>query len=240
MRSKAIAGALLGLAMTLGQAGCLPPAVDPVGPERGALGISVTNRWASMGFFAGKPEWVHFVRWNDKEETVAQTEVFTTNFSRDNRAYLLNARPGRYAVVATTELTRREEKPDNRRAVAGREGESWLRRAEAPGKGPRYVPVSFRGAKALRIGKAESGEKRTLTTYLSDEMIRRTMVEVAPGGFTFAGRLAVTRDLKISLGDRAVNHFHPLRNQTLLDYLGVIVVPSEESASRGTGLKIER
>ena len=49
MGSRAIAGALLGLAMTLGQAGCLLPAVDPVGLERGALGISVTNRWASMG-----------------------------------------------------------------------------------------------------------------------------------------------------------------------------------------------
>ncbi len=252
MRNEAFVGllapALLGVALISGLGGCLRPAPAPVGPERGALGISVENRWESTGFFAETPEWVHFVRWNDKGDAAAQTEVVTTNFFRDNRAYLLNVRPGRYAVIATTEVARREKAADERVADGGGESRprgAIARRAEESGSGPRFVRASFSGAGPLLArthdpNEGATGEIRIMTTYLSDEMIRRTMVEVAPGGFTFAGHLAVQRDHGITQGDRAVNHFHPLENPTLLDHSGVIVVPAVESASRGTRLKIER
>lgn len=220
-----------------GLAGCLPPAPNPKGKEPAAVGISVENRWESMSSFGQTPEWVHFVRWNDDDDITAQKEIVTSNFFRGNRAYLLNAKPGRYAVIATTEIASNSNPSRRQEAVAG---------AARVARRPRAQFASFRGPSRFLIQNSSLKEQPgadeiyVQTTFLDEAMIRRTLTEVKPGQFVFMGSLVLDRDRKGFEDDQALTHFFPLRNPALLDHLGLLVIPTDISTSRGTALKIER
>lgn len=225
MRGLALPAAL-GVAAAMLLAGCLPPAPKPTAPENAIIGLTVTNRWDVGGRFGATPQWIHLVRWNDKDDIMAQKEIVTTNFQRNERTYVINAKPGRYSVIATSEVVWLEPQHDPTRAVVGRD--------EA-----RAIPVSM-VARRMAMDKDQGpspGEVVLETTYLSEPSIRGTTVVVQPGGFTFLGNLDIDRDVHISDGDRAQKHFHPLRNPKLLNLLGVEVTPTQFHASRSTKLK---
>jgi hypothetical protein len=52
-----------------------------------------------MGIFSAKPDQVYFVK-IDGADGLLQQQIIRSNYSKDGRAYLLNARPGTYAAIA--------------------------------------------------------------------------------------------------------------------------------------------
>lgn len=69
----------------------------------GAIGIVVERRWAADASPAEVSDKVYFIRLRDNEKLNKQQELFHSNFHRDGQVYLLNAKPGRYVVVAASD-----------------------------------------------------------------------------------------------------------------------------------------
>ena len=69
----------------------------PEDPERSVIGIEIESQG---GILSQKPDEVFFVAMED-ESALSQDHVFPSNFANGGRMYLLNARPGKYAAVAT-------------------------------------------------------------------------------------------------------------------------------------------
>ena len=67
-------------------------------PQASAIGIQVETQ-APVGIFSHKPDRIFFVR-IDGEGNIEQNQVIPSNFAKDGRIYLLNAKPGKYAAVA--------------------------------------------------------------------------------------------------------------------------------------------
>jgi len=67
-------------------------------PQASVIGIQVETR-APVGVFSHKPDAAYFVK-IDGEGDVVQNQLIPSNFSKDGRIYLLNAKPGAYAAVA--------------------------------------------------------------------------------------------------------------------------------------------
>jgi hypothetical protein len=67
-------------------------------PQTSAIGIQVETQ-APAGIFSHKPDRIFFVR-IDGEGNIEQNQVIPSNFAKDGRIYLLNAKPGKYAAVA--------------------------------------------------------------------------------------------------------------------------------------------
>jgi hypothetical protein len=67
-------------------------------PQASAIGIQVETQ-APVGIFSNKPDRIFFVR-IDGEGNIEQNQVVPSNFAKDGRIYLLNAKPGEYAAVA--------------------------------------------------------------------------------------------------------------------------------------------
>ncbi|MBI1887095.1 MAG: hypothetical protein HYS19_01780 [Nitrosomonadales bacterium] len=66
--------------------------------QTSAIGIQVEAQ-APVGIFSNKPDRIFFVR-IDGEGNIEQNQVIPSNFAKDGRIYLLNAKPGKYAAVA--------------------------------------------------------------------------------------------------------------------------------------------
>lgn len=67
-------------------------------PQTSVIGIQIETQ-APVGIFSNKPDRVFFVR-IDGESDITQSQVIPSNFAKDGRIYLLNAKPGKYAAVA--------------------------------------------------------------------------------------------------------------------------------------------
>jgi hypothetical protein len=63
------------------------------------LGIDIALK-APAGIFRAKPDQVFFAK-IDGEDGLLQQKIIRSNYSKDGRAYLLNAKPGTYVAVAT-------------------------------------------------------------------------------------------------------------------------------------------
>ncbi|MCH9044609.1 MAG: hypothetical protein IIA40_00720 [SAR324 cluster bacterium] len=96
-----IARILTALMLLAGPASCLT-APPPANSDSAAIGIAVT-----LGLGDSTPKLVYFVRLTDSANLIEQIEVSRSNYSRGNRAYLLNARPGRYVAVAASVYVQR-------------------------------------------------------------------------------------------------------------------------------------
>ena len=72
-------------------------------PDSGAIGVVVEKRWPKHTSPAENSNKVYFIRLRGIEELKTQTELFHSNFHRDGQVYLLNAKPGRYVVVAASD-----------------------------------------------------------------------------------------------------------------------------------------
>ena len=82
---------------------CARPAPPPKAPGTGAIGISVEKHWKKGIDFTEFADKVYFVRLGENTKLEKQTELFHSNFRRGRQVYLLNAKPGRYVVVAVSE-----------------------------------------------------------------------------------------------------------------------------------------
>ncbi|QLC73826.1 hypothetical protein LPB260_24260 [Pseudomonas sp. LPB0260] len=91
--------ALFTLAVTVLLAGCATsPSIPAISqPSASALVVDLTLN-APVSVFTNKPDQVYFVR-VDNQDGLLQQSIIRSNFVKDGRAYLLNARPGTYAVV---------------------------------------------------------------------------------------------------------------------------------------------
>ncbi len=69
----------------------------PEDPERSVIGIQIELQG---GILSQKPDSVFFVAM-ENEGAISQDYVFPSTFANGGRVYLLNARPGKYAAVAT-------------------------------------------------------------------------------------------------------------------------------------------
>jgi hypothetical protein len=80
-------------------AGCASmPVPKMTDPQASVIGIQVETR-APVGVFSHKPDAAYFVK-IDGEGDVVQNQLIPSNFAKDGRIYLLNAKPGTYAAVA--------------------------------------------------------------------------------------------------------------------------------------------
>lgn len=68
-------------------------------PQSSGLAIEVSLK-APIGIFSAKPDQVYFAK-VDGEDGLLQQQIVRSNYSKDGRAYLLNARPGTYIAVAS-------------------------------------------------------------------------------------------------------------------------------------------
>ncbi len=150
---------LTALMLLAGPASCLT-APPPANSDSAAIGIAVTERVVSIGVSDITPKLVYFVRLTDSANLIGQIEVFRSNYSRGNRAYLLNAKPGRYVVVAISgyaQLATYGDPVANAGVRALR-----LQRAHGPGM-PEGIPLRRRSASPAGLvaidGLAPNGQR---------------------------------------------------------------------------------
>jgi hypothetical protein len=91
---------MLGLAM-FGLSACagVPPP-GPLDSQSAALGISVKLK-APIALFSSHPDRVYFVRVDKDDDIYTASQIIPSNYVKGDYVYLLNAAPGRYAVVAS-------------------------------------------------------------------------------------------------------------------------------------------
>lgn len=106
IRRNALRALLLALLPLLAGA-CTTAVPAPAGSESAALGITVESR-SEPGRATSAADAVYFVRLESGTELGRTRKVLRSNFSKGDRVYLLNAKPGRYAVVAASETVLRE------------------------------------------------------------------------------------------------------------------------------------
>jgi hypothetical protein len=95
-----VRAALLGLALL---AACgTTPAPSPEADDRAAVAISVRTRFPGDAQW-GRPKIVYFVRLEAEGDPSHAPEVLKSNHHFDGITYLVNAPPGYYAAVASTE-----------------------------------------------------------------------------------------------------------------------------------------
>ena len=87
------------IGIMLGGCATTEPIPEMSQPQSAGLGIDITQR-APIGIFTSKPDQVYFAR-IDGEDGLLQQQIVRSNYIKDGRAYLLNARPGTYVAVAT-------------------------------------------------------------------------------------------------------------------------------------------
>lgn len=87
------------LAIFLGGCATSQPIPDLLQPQSSGLGIEITLQ-APVAIFTSSPSQVFFAK-TDGEDGLLQQSIYRSNYVKDGRAYLLNAKPGTYAAVAT-------------------------------------------------------------------------------------------------------------------------------------------
>ncbi|UCD84511.1 MAG: hypothetical protein JSU92_14790 [Deltaproteobacteria bacterium] len=69
-------------------------------PHSSAIGIYIEVR-APFVLVSNKASWVYFIKLDEKSDSYTCDHVIQSNFAKAGQIYLLNAEPGRYAVVAS-------------------------------------------------------------------------------------------------------------------------------------------
>jgi hypothetical protein len=80
-------------------AGTKPPAL--IDSERAAIGICVKTSPPVSIFGAECADMVYFIKVNDVEDLGSAEYCIQSNYKKGDQIYLLNAKPGRYSVVAS-------------------------------------------------------------------------------------------------------------------------------------------
>jgi hypothetical protein len=92
----------LGLGLVLAASCSSTPAPSPESDERAAVAIAVRTSFPGDAQW-GRPKTVYFVRLEEDGDPTFAPEVLRSNHYSDGLAYLVNAPPGYYAAVASTE-----------------------------------------------------------------------------------------------------------------------------------------
>lgn len=192
--------------LLLGLAACAAaPAPGPLSEESSAIGLLMERQWKARTGLNTYPHTAYFIRLTGKGKLTTQSELYHSNFHKDGQIYLLNAKPGRYVVVAVSD------------------------------------PLIKLGTRVAFNPLGELDEWEVYTTYLNEDSILKTEVEVKPGSFTVMGSFLVEMEHAISYGDKAQRYFHLVVDQTVVDpYGNPIVDPDNSVASRANLVKDRR
>lgn len=98
LNMKRLYATVVFVAIILGGCATTQPIPELSQPQSAGFGIDVALK-APIGIFSAKPDQVYFAK-IDGEDGLLQQQVIRSNYSKDGRAYLLNARPGTYVAVA--------------------------------------------------------------------------------------------------------------------------------------------
>lgn len=69
--------------------------------EKDSSVIGISIRTITLKIFNNKPETVYFVKLDEKDENNLGNKIIPSNYARGDYVYLINARPGKYAAVAS-------------------------------------------------------------------------------------------------------------------------------------------
>jgi len=260
---------------------CMRPAPGPMRPESAAIGVILEKQWSKGGIveYAAR---VYFIRWNDSADPTAQNEIIESNFSRGNRAYLLNAKPGRYSAVAASDYTTLKKM---RRGTLTANSDSPWPALTPPGAAGLYAPLfgmegrapgrkavtlenlgapfamvdaadsapgpaQGKGFAAVLAGAAKSQAKqnsllaqesdspnideyKAYTTYFSEELVRKTVVEVRAGDFAVMGSFQLLMENNIRYADKVQDYYYRTIHPFVSDLYGMpFVDPDNSFASR--------
>lgn len=86
------------IAIILGGCATTQPIPELSQPQSAGFGIDVTLK-APIDIFSAEPDQVFFAK-IDGQDGLLQQQIIRSNYCKDGRAYLLNARPGTYVAVA--------------------------------------------------------------------------------------------------------------------------------------------
>ncbi|MCI0695974.1 hypothetical protein L0337_28740 [candidate division KSB1 bacterium] len=181
LKSTVVAILIVGL---FGCAGTLPP-VKPLSSEMSAIGIAVKTR-APLKLFGDKANMVYFIKLDEVDSVaranymVQSNQLIQSNYANKNQIYLLNARPGRYAVVAAFHS---ESTPDI-----------------PSGSGPGKSGVS------VSVGLNMPSETKN-TTFFAKEIIKLTEVTVTPGAMVFMGDYVISQSTGFKEADETQLHY---------------------------------
>ncbi len=92
----------LGLMVLLAAACSLPPAPAPLSEDSAAIGIRVETHWIGGSGVTEYPDKVYFIRLHGDGALGTQRDAVPSNYRKGRQVYLLNAKPGRYVVVASS------------------------------------------------------------------------------------------------------------------------------------------
>jgi hypothetical protein len=81
-----------------GCAGTKPPPT-PLDSQSSIIGICLKTR-TSIKIISKQPNLLYFISLNDTDTSYLKDAFIPSNYCKDDQIYLLNAKPGRYAVVA--------------------------------------------------------------------------------------------------------------------------------------------
>jgi hypothetical protein len=158
----------IGAALALACAGP-PPAPDNANPDAALIAIKVVLDKQ------GTPERVYFVRIEDGDP-LSQAAVISSNYYADGYVYLLDARPGRYAAVATAKLT-----------------------GGGPGASAEKAPVGG----GVSVGMSFSAGPSESVTLFPGDAIQGTLIDVTPGSVSFMGAWVLGQPWMPGIGDDA-------------------------------------
>ena len=97
-RMRNLSAAVAFVAVLLSGCATTQPIPEISNPQSAAIAIDVTLT-APIGIFSNKPDQIYFAN-IDSGDGLLQQQIIRSNYVRDGRAYLLNARPGTYVAVA--------------------------------------------------------------------------------------------------------------------------------------------
>lgn len=175
-----------GLALACASAGS-KPLPGPVDPQSSGLAVSLELLVGIGPVRASgtRPETVLFVRLEDGEtleDLREKSELIPSTFVKGDYAYLLNAPPGRYVAVGATYVE---------------------------DVGATDVPMTARVNANLSLGYALELSDGLVThrSYLSRDMIERSLTSVEAGSFAFMGSFAADQPLLFGEPDELQLHF---------------------------------
>jgi len=168
----------------LGCAGTMPP-VKPLSSEMPAIGIAIKIR-APVKIFSSKPNRVYFIKLDEADSAasanylVQSNQLIQSNYVNQNQMYLLNAKPGRYAVVAAFHSKSTPNIPGG----------------GSPGKSGVSVSVGVNMPSETKYN-----------TFFSKELIKLTEVTVKPGEMVFMGDYVIDQSTGFKEADDTQSYY---------------------------------
>lgn len=216
-------------------AGCVSPP-GPLSGESAAIGVMLEKQWSENGIRANA-ERIYFIRWNDDSDPAKQSDIIESNYNRGGRVYLFNAKPGRYSAVAAVDFTNIRHgggdmwagaRGQQQRAGAGEAGYARTVGFQPSTNQPR---ASLVGLQIDMGGGDRVDDFVAYVTYFSEDLVKRSTVEVRPGEFTVMGSFQVMMQDHIFRGDRVQTHFYQSINPSLTDPRGMPIHEVQDTVS---------